>query len=110
MSDIYGKIAEAKIKEAIQKGELKNLPGEGKPLVLDVPNPFEDPEDRMYNKIMKNLGLLPEEVEIQKEIEQLKMMIADCKQDEQKVLLKKKLEETKIRYNIIMEERRGRQK
>ena len=38
---IFEKIAEAKIKEAIAKGELDNLPGKGQP--LDLSDYFRTP-------------------------------------------------------------------
>lgn len=40
------KLIERKIKEAIETGELKNLPGEGKPLKLDNPVPLASEEER----------------------------------------------------------------
>lgn len=47
---IFEHLAETKIREAIERGQLENLPGEGKPLVLEPVNPLEPPEDRMFNK------------------------------------------------------------
>lgn len=40
------------IREAIQSGKFDNLPGKGKPLKLDD-NPFEDPEWRLANHLLK---------------------------------------------------------
>lgn len=103
--DFYDKITETKIKEAIQKGELDNLPGKGKPVILENPNPFILPEDRMSYKIMKNLGLLPQEVELRKEIDKLQNLIKESNTPEDRAKLKKKLEETNIRYKVMMERR-----
>ncbi|MEV2466904.1 DUF1992 domain-containing protein [Paenibacillus larvae] len=50
--DVFSMIAEQKIQEAIQKGEMDNLPGQGKPLVLE--NWSSVPEDlRLAYKILK---------------------------------------------------------
>jgi len=55
-------IAERKIAEAAAQGEFDGLPGSGKPLVLDddllVPE-----EQRMANRILRNAGFVPREVE-----------------------------------------------
>lgn len=64
---IFERLAEKKILEAIENGELDSLPGQGKPL------PEEDlseiPEtQRMAYKILKNAGFMPPELELRKQI------------------------------------------
>ncbi|BBB92826.1 MAG TPA: DUF1992 domain-containing protein [Methylomusa anaerophila] len=107
MKDLIIKIAEEKILEAIENGELDNLPGKGKPLDLQdcchIP-----PELRAGYKILKNAGLLPEEMELQKEIAALEKFIADCQQEDEKESLRKKLIEKNLYYDILMEKRRRR--
>jgi len=61
-------IAERKIREAMQDGAFEHLEGTGKPLNLEE-NPFEDPSDRLANRILKNNGFAPEWIEEAKEIE-----------------------------------------
>ena len=61
------RIAEERIREAIQRGEFENIPGSGKPLE------FEDdrhvPDDlRLAYKILKNADCLPPELELKKAI------------------------------------------
>ncbi|PKM79135.1 MAG: hypothetical protein CVU88_07340 [Firmicutes bacterium HGW-Firmicutes-13] len=64
--DIFYKIAEGKIQEAIQEGVFDNLPGKGKPLNLeDMSN--VPPELRIGYKILKNAGILPEEFRLKKQ-------------------------------------------
>jgi DnaJ homolog subfamily C member 28 len=60
--------SEEQIRKAIESGEFKDLPGKGKPLNLDE-NPFEDPEWRMANHILKSSGFSPPWIEERKEIE-----------------------------------------
>jgi hypothetical protein len=55
-------IAERKIAEAIAQGEFDDLPGAGKPLDLDE-DPLVPEEQRMANRILKNAGFAPREVE-----------------------------------------------
>jgi len=107
MYDIIAKIAESKIREAIEKGELKNLPGAGKPVhIQDML--FVPLEDRLAYTVMRNSGLVPDEVALKKEIESMRKSIDECSDGKKKDLLKKRLEETSIRYNIIMEKRARR--
>lgn len=107
MHDIIAILAESKIREAIEKGELKNLPGAGKPIhIQDML--FVPLEDRLAYTVMKNSGLVPDEVALNKEIDYLQKSIDECPDVKKKGLLKRRLEETSIRYNIIMEKRARR--
>jgi DnaJ homolog subfamily C member 28 len=56
------------IRRAIEDGQFDDLPGKGKPLKLDE-NPFEDPEWRLANKILKDAGYSLPWIENRKEIE-----------------------------------------
>lgn len=59
-------IVEERIKQAQQRGEMDDLPGQGKPLPredIDFSNEF-----RLAYKILKNAGFLPPEVELKKDI------------------------------------------
>ena len=55
-------LAEQRIAEAIARGELSNLPGEGAPLELDDDR-LIPVEQRLACRILKNSGLLPPELE-----------------------------------------------
>ena len=70
----YQKLVEKKIKEAKERGEFDNLPGQGKPLNLDDDSSV--PEDlRLAYKILKNADCLPPEIELRKEIRQMEDML-----------------------------------
>jgi hypothetical protein len=60
-------IAERKILEAMEAGAFDDLEGAGKPLDLSE-NPFEDPSDRLANRLLKNNGFAPDWIEEAKEI------------------------------------------
>ena len=47
-------LAERKIAEAVARGELDNLPGQGRPLDLDDEDPLWPEEVRMARRILKN--------------------------------------------------------
>ena len=66
-------IVEERIKQAQKKGEMDNLPGQGRPL------PMEDidfsNELRLAHKILKNAGFLPPEVELRKNISSTEQLL-----------------------------------
>ena len=64
-------IAENKIAEAIARGELENLPGEGKPLDLGD-DPLLPQELRMAWRILKNAGYMEREPPSQEKHERAK--------------------------------------
>jgi hypothetical protein len=69
-------IAERRIREAIERGELKDLPGEGRPLELDDDSLV--PEDnRAINRVLKNAGFVPPEVQALREAAQLDQTLAE---------------------------------
>lgn len=103
--DMFEIIAERKIREAIDRGEFENLPGYGQPL---IPDGLENlPEDlRVAYKILKNAGILPEEMESRKEIVSLQNLIQACHDDAERSELTRKLNEKELRLNMIMEKRK----
>ena len=67
-------IAERKIAEALARGELSGLPGEGRPLELG--DDALVPEDlRAAYRILKNAGFVPPEVEAFTEIARLEDLV-----------------------------------
>ena len=69
-------IAERKIAEAEREGALKDLPGEGAPLALDD-DPLIPEDLRMAYRILKNAGLVPEEISMLREVAQLEALVRD---------------------------------
>ncbi len=107
MQDAIAKIAEQKILEAIANGELDDLPGKGKPLILDdlreVP-----PEVRLEYKVLKNAGLLPEEVTVRKEIAALEELLQNCRDWDAAADLRRRIVERTVYYDVLLEKRRKR--
>lgn len=107
MFNALAQIAEMKMREAIKNGELDNLPGKGKPLEIDNMS-FIPAELRMAYRIVKNAGLVPVEVSVNKEMDTLKKKIEECQDETERKFFKRKLMELGVRYNILMEKRIAR--
>lgn len=67
-------VAEQRILEAIGRGEFDGLPGSGRPLDLD--EDMTVPEElRVAYRILKNGGFLPREVEMRREIHDVRELV-----------------------------------
>ena len=96
----FARIAEERIREAQQAGAFDNLPGKGKPLVLeDLSNVPEDL--RMAYHILKNSQVLPPEVELQKEISTLQDLLKYVEEDGERKALAKEIEWKVIRLDLL---------
>ncbi len=104
----FEKLAEEKIRQAMADGEFDDLAMKGKP--LDLTAYFSIHEDlRMAYSILKNANIVPEELEILKEIERLQQEIKKCTDDRKKVSLERKVQEQQLKVNLLLEqERRAR--
>lgn len=83
-------IAEQRINQAIEKGELKTSGWENKPLRLDDDHMVPD-DLKMAYKMLKNAGYLPPEIETRKEINRLEQLIAKTEDEHQRVQQMRKL-------------------
>jgi hypothetical protein len=98
----FQKNVDEKIKEAIARGEFDNLPGRGKPLDLDAY--FATPEHlRMGHSILKSADIIPEEMELLKQIEGLKKSLDSCTSQIEKRAIQKQLSEKITNFNMRME-------
>lgn len=67
-------LAEQRIQEALERGELSDLPGSGEPLDL-TEDPLVPEEQRMANRILKNAGFVPPEVGLRREVAELRSQL-----------------------------------
>ncbi len=105
--DTFTKIAEARIREAIERGDLDDLAGKGKPLALE--DLSRVPEDlRAGYLLLRNAGVLPEEMTLRKEMVTLEALIDACSDPEERTRLRKDLNWKLVRYQMMMERRRPR--
>ena len=75
------RLVEQKISEAIARGELSNLPGEGAPLELDDDSLIPEPL-RMAYRVLRNAGFVPPEVLVLREIGDLERQLEHLSQNE----------------------------
>lgn len=86
----FERIIEERIQKAMRQGEFDNLPGAGKPLVLEDDRHI--PEDiRLTYKILKNADCLPPEIELKKEIECVEDLLTGMEDTSEKYRTLKKL-------------------
>ncbi|MBW2107701.1 MAG: DUF1992 domain-containing protein [Deltaproteobacteria bacterium] len=96
----FEKIAERRIREAIDNGALDDLPGAGKPLVLE--DDSHVPEDlRVAYKILKNAGFVPPEISLRKEISQVEDLLANMEDTKAKYRQIKKLNYLIMKLNMM---------
>ena len=93
------KIAEDIIAAAVARGELDNLPGQGKPLVLDDDSGIP-PELRAGYRILKNSGYLPPEIALRCEIKRVEELLCHVKCDDEKTSLVVKLSLLKSQLQV----------
>ena len=104
MSKIYTAVEE-KIRAAIERGDFDNLAGKGKP--LDLSEWQKTPEEfRMAYSVLKSAGYTPAEVNIKHEIAELKALIKETTDKDEKLRLINKLNAAMTHYSIRMERRR----
>ena len=88
--DCIAFIAEQRIAQAIEKGELKTTGWENRPLPLDDDHMVPD-DLKMAYKVLKNAGYLPPEIETRKEITRLEQLIAQTEDEHQRLQQMRKL-------------------
>ncbi len=97
--EAFDKIAEKKIREAMDNGEFDDLPGKGKPLELEDDRHL--PQDiRLAHKILKNADCLPPELELRKEILTIEELLDGVRDTKEKYRQIKKLNYLIMKLNM----------
>lgn len=102
-------LAEQRIQEAMRNGEFRDLPGTGKPLELEDLSSVPE-ELRMSFKIMKNSGLIPEEISLRAECVTLEELLVACHnsggaESNEGKELRAKLSAKRLRLDELLRER-----
>jgi hypothetical protein len=98
----FNKFIEEQIQKGMSEGLFDNLQGAGKPLNLD--EYFNTPEDlRIGYSVLKSGNILPPEVEILRELNEMKEKLAECRDEEEKKKLNKLVQEKTLAFNLTME-------
>ncbi|MCP8969887.1 DnaJ family domain-containing protein [Ectobacillus ponti] len=103
--DVFFTIAEEHIKKAVAKGDFENLPGKGRPLELEDLSGVPE-ELRMGYKILKNARILPEELQLKKDMLTLSDLLACCQDETEKERLQQELNAKTLRFHQAMEKRK----
>jgi hypothetical protein len=102
----FDKLVEQKIREAMEAGEFKGLEGEGRPVNLDAYF-ATPPELRAAYAVLKSAGVLPEEAQLLKEINEVKSRLELTSDESERERLKRAIAELTLKYNLLVERYRG---
>jgi hypothetical protein len=96
----FWRIAEEKIREAQRAGAFDDLPGKGKPLILEDTSWV--PEDlRTGYHILKNAHVLPPEAELRKDIHTLEDLLKHVEDEGERRALAKSIQSKIIRLDLL---------
>ena len=100
----FNRLAENRIREAMEQGEFDNLPGAGQPISLE--EYFNTPEElRMAYSVLKNANCRPHEVELLNEIARLEQAIATAADDATRATHQRALANRRTELAILLERR-----
>ena len=101
----FDTIVEAIIKDAMERGEFEDLPGKGKP--IDLTAYFDTPEEvRLAHSILKNAGVAPREVDLLKEIAELKQILPALLDEKKKQEIQGQIEKKHVEFSLMLEQQR----
>ena len=99
----WERIAENRIREAMQEGEFDDLPGAGKPIDLD--GYFKLPEHlRVAFSILKTANCVPAEVELLNDVAALEQRLSEAPEAEQPAI-RRALTERRTQLAVVLERR-----
>ncbi len=102
----FESIVEARIRDAIARGDFDDLAGKGRRLALEDLSAV--PEDlRAGYLLLKNAGVLPEEMQLRKEMVSLEALLDACADASERTRLRRDLHWKLIRFQVLMERRRS---
>lgn len=96
---IFAAIAERRIQEAMRDGLFEGIEGLGKPLVLEDETWI--PEDlRIAYRVLKNAGCIPPELELRKEILNLRSLIDSIDDASERLMRLRDLNFRILKFNM----------
>jgi hypothetical protein len=98
--DFFSKLAENRIREAIEAGDFDDLEGKGQPLDLEEDSHIP-PELRMAYKILKNASCLPPELALRQEVLQLQDLVAAMPDEAEKLKQMRRLNFLVMKLNMM---------
>ncbi len=97
--DVFYKIAEKRIIEAMENGEFDNLEGKGKPLKIED-DPLIPEDLRIAYRFLKNAGCIPPELETRNEIINLHSLINTIDDDKERLRKIRELNFKLLKINL----------
>jgi hypothetical protein len=102
----FERIAEEKIRNAIERGEFDNLPGAGSPLT-GLDDYFSTPEHlRLGYSVLRSAHMLPREVQLLREIADLKVQLVNLTELHGRERLASRIQTLQLQYDILMDQYR----
>jgi hypothetical protein len=97
--EFFAKIVEERIQRAQEDGLFDNLSGKGKPLKLEDDS-FVPEDLRLTYKILKNSNCLPVEMELRKQIFNLRQLLNAAIDEETRRELRRELNLLVLKFNV----------
>jgi len=97
---LIDQIAEQKIIEAMLKGDLDNLPGQGQPLCLDDDSLVPE-ELRVAYRLLKNSGFLPPAAYLRKEIAGVNKFLMEAVSEDEQLKLSKRMNYLLMQLSVM---------
>ncbi len=98
--DFFERLAEERIREAMERGEFDDLPLSGKPLPPE-PNGFVPEELKLAYKLLKDARFLPPEMELRKEILSLKELLKTVDDEPERLKLARRINDLTLKLNLL---------
>ena len=96
---LIDQLAEQKIVEAIERGELEDLSGKGRPLQLDDDSMVPE-ELRAGYRLLKNAGYLPPGLQLRRDIASVESLIVQARSEAERERLSKRLRYLMLQLSI----------
>jgi hypothetical protein len=99
--DWLERLAEERIRDAMERGEFDDLPLAGKPLPLE-PNGSVPEDLRLAYKLLKDAGFLPPEMELRKEIVSLKELLSTVDDEGERLKVRRRIDDLALRLDLLL--------
>src|SRR5262245_40310426 len=101
----WDRIADGKIREAMREGKFDGVSREG---AVDLEEYFKLPAElRLGYSLLKNAGLVPEEVEMLKEVERVQTALDAAPNEVARESLRQQLAAARLRVDVALERNRA---
>ena len=95
------RLAENRIREAMREGVFDNLPSRG---AIDLEEYFKLPAElRMAYSVLKSAGIVPEEVELLREIARLESALTAARDEHEGASLRRAIADTRLKLDLALE-------